>query len=72
MKAGLAVLSAQGALGAYDKLPRLSPHLYELTPREKPFHGVQALRLNPVGGADEIFGRVGLLAHTYMLGPNGD
>ena len=24
MKAGLAVLSAQGALGAYDKLPRLT------------------------------------------------
>ena len=48
------------------------PHLYELTPREEPFHGVQALRLNPVGGSNEIFGRVGLLAHTYMLGPNGD
>jgi hypothetical protein len=48
------------------------PHLYELTPREEPFHGVQALRLNPVGGANEIFGRVGLLAHTYMLGPSGD
>jgi hypothetical protein len=46
------------------------PHLYELTLREAPFHGVQALRLNPVGGG--IFGRVGLLAHPYMLGPNGD
>jgi hypothetical protein len=46
------------------------PHLYELTLREAPFHGVQALRLNPVGGG--IFGRVGLLAHSYMLGPNGD
>jgi len=32
---------------------------------------VQALRLNPIGpGA--LFGRAGLLAHTYMLGPNGD
>jgi hypothetical protein len=47
------------------------PHLYELSLREVPFHGVQALRLNPVGGGD-IFGRAGLLAHTYMLGPNGD
>ena len=31
-----------------------------------------ALRLTPVGGEDKIFGRSGLLAHTYMLGPNGD
>ena len=48
------------------------PHVYELSLREQPFHGVQALRLNPVGGTGEIFGRAGLLAHTYMLGPNGD
>jgi hypothetical protein len=48
------------------------PHLYELEPREASFHGVQALRLNPVGGESEIFGRAGLLAHSYMLGPNGD
>jgi hypothetical protein len=47
------------------------PHLYELEPREASFHGVQALRLTPIGGGD-IFGRAGLLAHTYMLGPNGD
>ncbi|MCW6509092.1 DUF2778 domain-containing protein [Lichenifustis flavocetrariae] len=47
------------------------PHIYQLTPREQLFHGVQALRLNPVGGGN-IFGRTGLLAHTYMLGPNGD
>jgi Protein of unknown function (DUF2778) len=30
------------------------------------------LRLNPIGGEDAIYGRSGLLAHTYMLGPNGD
>ena len=48
------------------------PHLYELEMKEGLFHGVQALRLNPVGGEGEIFGRTGLLAHTYMLGPNGD
>ena len=48
------------------------PHVYELEPREALFHGVPALRLNPVGGEDAIFGRSGLLAHTYMLGPNGD
>jgi len=48
------------------------PHVYDLQPRETLFHGVPALRLNPVGGEDAIFGRTGLLAHTYMLGPNGD
>ena len=48
------------------------PHLYDLTMREGLFHGVQALRLNPVGGESTIFGRVGLLAHPYMLGPTGD
>jgi hypothetical protein len=47
------------------------PHVYDLTPREEIFHGVQALRLNPVGDGD-LFGRAGLLAHPYMLGPNGD
>jgi hypothetical protein len=48
------------------------PHIYELTPREALFHGVPALRLNPIGGEGKIFNRVGLLAHTFMLGPNGD
>ena len=48
------------------------PHIYTLKPREALFHGVPALRLTPVGGEDAIFGREGLLAHTYMLGPNGD
>lgn len=47
------------------------PHVYELTLRERLFHGVQALRLTPVDGGN-IFGRAGLLAHTYMLGPRGD
>jgi hypothetical protein len=48
------------------------PHVYDLEPREALFHGVPALRLIPVGGEDAIYGRSGLLAHTYMLGPNGD
>jgi hypothetical protein len=48
------------------------PHIYELTPRETLFHGVPALRMNPLGGEEAIFGRSGLLAHSYMLGPNGD
>jgi Tlde1 domain len=48
------------------------PHIYELKPREALFHGVAALRLTPIGGEEAIFGRAGLLAHSYMLGPNGD
>jgi hypothetical protein len=47
------------------------PHLYELTLREASFHGVQALRLNPIGEGG-LYGRAGLLAHSYMLGPNGE
>lgn len=47
------------------------PGLYELTLRESLFHGVQALRLTPLGDED-VFGRSGLLAHPYMLGPSGD
>ncbi|MGH6858658.1 MAG: tlde1 domain-containing protein [Phyllobacterium sp.] len=47
------------------------PHTYTLTMREKLFHGVEAIRLNPVEPG-KIFGRDGLLAHTYMLGPRGD
>ena len=47
------------------------PNVYELTPREASFHGVQALRLSPIGDAP-LYGRAGLLAHPYMLGPNGN
>ena len=47
------------------------PHIYDLTWREHPFHGVQAVRLNPVGGSQSIYNRDGLLAHTYMLDPQG-
>jgi len=46
------------------------PNVYDLSLREELFHGVRALRLTPVGGAN-MFGREGLLVHTYMLGPNG-
>lgn len=48
------------------------PHVYNLTERERPFHGVRAIRLTPVGGAGAIFGRNGLLAHSFMLGGRGD
>jgi hypothetical protein len=47
------------------------PQVYELTMRERPFHGVEALRMKPVGQGD-LFGRTGLLTHSYLMGPNGD
>jgi len=46
------------------------PDVYDLQPRGRLFHGVRALRLIPVDER-KVFGRQGLLAHTYMLGPNG-
>jgi hypothetical protein len=47
------------------------PAVYDLKLREKLFHGVQALRMIPTDGSDTS-GRSGLLAHSFMLGPNGD
>jgi hypothetical protein len=46
------------------------PNVYNLTLRERIFHGVRAIRLNPVdeGG---MHGRDGILAHSYMLGSDG-
>ncbi|MFA6265992.1 MAG: tlde1 domain-containing protein [Pseudolabrys sp.] len=46
------------------------PNVYVLTERESLFHGVRAIRLNPVDRA-RMFGRDGMLAHTYMIGPTG-
>jgi len=46
------------------------PNVYVLSLRQSSFHGVQAIRMTPVGGA-KMFGRDGLLVHSYMLGPNG-
>jgi len=46
------------------------PATYELKPREKLFHGVRALRMTAVEGS--ALGRVGLLTHPFMLGPDGD
>ena len=47
------------------------PAIYDLKPREKPFHGVRALCMTPVEGTSAL-GRVGLLTHNYLLGPRGD
>jgi hypothetical protein len=46
------------------------PNIYELKLRERPFHGVRAIRLNPIDGS-KMHGRSGMLAHSYMLGPSG-
>jgi Tlde1 domain len=46
------------------------PNVYDLTYRGELFHGVRAIRLNPVDDG-KMFGRDGILAHTYMLGPTG-
>src|SRR5438552_7906977 len=46
------------------------PNIYNLTLRERMFHGVRAIRLNPVDEG-RMHGRAGILAHTYMLGSNG-
>ena len=46
------------------------PNTYKLTLRERLFHGVQAVRLVPVGSGN-MHGRAGMLAHPYMLGPDG-
>ena len=46
------------------------PNVYAVSFREKPFHGVRALRLTPVGNGN-MYGRDGMLAHSYMLGEDG-
>jgi hypothetical protein len=46
------------------------PNVYNLALRERLFHGVRALRLIPSDDG-KMFGRDGMLAHSYMLGPSG-
>jgi hypothetical protein len=47
------------------------PNIYDLEPREELFHGVRALRMIPED-PQKVFGRAGLLAHSFMLGSNGE
>jgi hypothetical protein len=72
-------LEAHSGMGNYLDDPRYvsekdrgptPPNVYDLSLREEPFHGVRAVRLVPVGSGN-MFGREGMLAHPYMLGPNG-
>lgn len=46
------------------------PNTYRLKMREALFHGVRAIRLIPED-TKLMYGRDGILAHTYMLGPSG-
>jgi hypothetical protein len=46
------------------------PNVYAVSFREKPFHGVRALRMKPVGNGN-MYGRDGILAHSYLLGEAG-
>jgi Protein of unknown function (DUF2778) len=72
-------LEAHSGLGGFMDNPRhvhlrmrgaTPPGLYQLTLRERLFHGVRAIRLNPVDYG-RMHGRDGILAHSYMLGANG-
>lgn len=72
-------LEAHSGLGAWIDDPRYTNErmrgatpvaVYDLRLRESLFHGVQALRLIPTDES-KVFGRSGLLAHSFMLGPNG-
>jgi len=56
-------------VGEKDRGPT-PPNVYDLVLRDELFHGVRAIRLNPVNDG-KMFGRDGILAHTYMLGPTG-
>eukprot|EP01035_Chromulina_nebulosa_P021198 gene21198-27460_t len=73
-------LEAHSGVGRMRDIPSFSnvkmrgptpPATYALSLREEAFHGVDAIRLTPVNGTAP-FGRVGLLAHTYMLRRPGD
>lgn len=46
------------------------PNVYNLALREGRFHGDRAIRLNPIDET-RMYGRAGILAHSYLLGPNG-
>ena len=72
-------LEAHSGLGSIMDNPRhvhvrmrgaTPPNVYNLSLRERLFHGVSAIRLTPVGSG-KMYGRAGILAHSYMLGPNG-
>jgi hypothetical protein len=73
-------LEAHSGLGDHMDDPRhvnakntgpTPPNVYELKLRERRFHGVRAIRLVPTDSA-KMYGRDGILAHSYLLGPDGE
>lgn len=73
-------LEAHSGIGAMRDNPKYvhvpmkgptPPGTYKVTMRESLFHGVEAVRLTPVDGIAP-HGRVGLLAHSYLLRKRGD
>ena len=72
-------LEAHSGLGGLKDNPRhvhvkmrgaTPPNVYNLSLRERQFHGVRAIRLTPVDSG-RMYGRDGMLAHSYMHGSNG-
>ena len=68
-------LEAHSGIGKMADNPRYAhvkmkgptpPNTYKLTMREKLFHGVQAIRMTPIGD-QSMHGRDGMLAHSYLL-----
>jgi hypothetical protein len=73
-------LEAHSGLGGHMDDPRYvhakrtgptPPNVYELKLREQLFHGVRAIRLIPTDSS-RMYGRDGILAHSYLLGPKGE
>ena len=56
-------------VGVKDQGPT-PPNVYNLALREQMFHGIPAIRLNPVDEG-RMFGRDGILAHPYMMSASG-
>ena len=72
-------LEAHSGLGGLKDNPRhvhvkmrgaTPPNVYNLSLRERLFHGVRAIRLTPLDSG-RMYGRDGMLAHSYMHGSNG-
>jgi hypothetical protein len=72
-------LEAHSGIGGFIDDPRHAhvrnrgatpPNVYILSMRKRLFHGVRAIRLTPVDES-KMHGRDGMLAHSYLHGPNG-
>lgn len=73
-------LEAHSGRGSYRDNPKYvhvrnrgstPPNVYSLRMRESRFHGIEAIRMTPVGDA-KMYGRDGFLTHTYLLRVRGD